>query len=60
MLQFYVSYGWWGVAGVAVNLIIMPLTAMAILQYGSYFRAQTHGKVFDSITTSLVSRFMDY
>lgn len=60
MLQFYVSYGWWGVAGAAVNLIIMPLTTMAILQYGSYFRAQTHGKVFDSITTSLVSRFMDY
>ncbi|WP_157796689.1 hypothetical protein [Kocuria palustris] len=55
MLQFYVSYGWWGVAGAAVNLIIMPLTTMAILQYGSYFRAQTHGKVFDSITTSLVS-----
>ncbi|MFB6573787.1 YkvI family membrane protein [Kocuria palustris] len=43
-----------------MNLIIMPLTAMAILQYGSYFRAQTHGKVFDSITSSLVSRFMDY
>ena len=60
MLQFYVSYGWWGVAGAAVNLIIMPLTTMASLQYGSYFRAQTHGKVFDSITTSLVSRFMDY
>lgn len=60
MLQFYVSYGWWGLAGAAVNLLVMPLTAMAILQYGSYFRAQSHGMVFDSITSALVARFMDY
>jgi uncharacterized membrane protein YkvI len=38
ILQYYVSYGWWGLAGGAVNLLIMPLTAMAILQYGSYFQ----------------------
>ena len=60
MLQFYVSYGWWGLAGAAVNLLIMPLTAMAILQYGSYFRAQSHGKVFDSITSKFIAKFMDY
>lgn len=59
MLQFYVSYGWWGIAGAFVHMAIMPLTAMAILQYGSYFRAQSHGTVFDSITSSLVSKFMD-
>lgn len=60
MLQFYVSYGWWGLAGAGVNLLIMPLTAMAILQYGSYFRAQSHGKVFDSITSKIIAKFMDY
>jgi len=59
MLQFYVSYDWWGIARAFVHMAIMPLTAMAILQYGSYFRAQSHGKVFDSITSSLVSKFMD-
>ncbi|WP_144421635.1 hypothetical protein [Kocuria palustris] len=59
MLQFYLSYGWWGIAGAFVHMAIMPLTAMAILQYGSYFRAQLHDKVFDSITSSLVSKFMD-
>ncbi|SJM70245.1 hypothetical protein [Gulosibacter sp. 10] len=60
MLQYYVSYGWWGLAGAGVNLLIMPLTAMAILQYGSYFRAQSHGKVFNSITASFLAKFMDY
>lgn len=60
ILQYYVSYGWWGLAGAAVNLLIMPLTAMAILQYGSYFRAQSHGRVFDSITSSFMAKFMDY
>ncbi|WP_156481198.1 YkvI family membrane protein [Kocuria varians] len=60
MLQYYVSYGWWGVAGALVNLLVMPITAMAILQYGSYFRAQSHGKVFHSITSMLVAKFMDY
>lgn len=60
MLQFYVSYGWWGLAGAGVNLLIMPLTALAILQYGSYFRAQSHGKVFDSIASKFLAKFMDY
>lgn len=60
MLQYYVSYGWWGIAGGAVVLLLMPITAMAILQYGSYFRAQSHGKVFNSITSALVAKFLDY
>lgn len=60
MLQYYVSYGWWGVAGALVNLIVMPITAMTILQYGSYFRAQSHGKVFHSIASMVVAKVMDY
>lgn len=60
MLQYYVSYGWWGIAGAAVVLVLMPITAMVILQYGSYFRAQSHGKVFHSITAALNARFLDY
>lgn len=60
MLQYYVSYGWWGIAGGAVALLLMPLTAMVILQYGSYFRAQSHGMVFESITSALMAKFLDY
>lgn len=60
MLQYYVSYGWWGIAGAAVNLLVMPLTAMTILQSGSYSRAQSHGKVSHSITSLFLPDFMDY
>ncbi len=38
----------------------MPITAMVILQYGSYFRAQSHGMVFESITSALMAKFLDY
>jgi len=38
----------------------MPFTAMVILQYGSYFRATSHGKVFDNVTSALTARFLDY
>lgn len=60
MLQYYVSYGWWGIAGAGVVLVLMPVTAMVILQYGSYFRAQSHGLVFCSITSAVMARFLDY
>lgn len=60
ILQYYVSYGWWGIVGAAIALVVIPLTAMSILQYGSYFRAESHGKVFDSISTKIMAKFMDY
>lgn len=43
-----------------VALIVMPLIAMVILQYGSYFRARSHGEVFHSIADQLTSRVLDY
>lgn len=60
MLQYYASYGFWGIAGGAVALVVMPLAALVILQYGSHFRAQSHGKVFNSVTTAAVAKFLDY
>lgn len=49
--------------GIAVGIIVlflMPFTAMVILQYGSYFRATSHGKVFDNVTSAVTARFLDY
>lgn len=59
-LQYYVSYGWWGIIGAAVGLILAPLIAMVILQYGSYFRAQSHREVFGSVTSKWMAKFLDY
>lgn len=60
MLQYYVSYGFWGIAGGIVVVLLMPVTAMVILQYGSYFRARSHEKVFAGITSKPVAVFLDY
>lgn len=60
MLQYYVSYGTWGIAADIIVLFLMPFTAMVILQYGSYFRATSHGKVFDNVTSALTARFLEY
>ncbi|EEI28079.1 hypothetical protein HMPREF0294_0259 [Corynebacterium glucuronolyticum ATCC 51867] len=60
MLQYYVSYGTWGIAADIIVLFLMPFTAMVILQYGSYFRATSHGKVFGNVTSAVTARFLDY
>ncbi|MGN0097412.1 MAG: hypothetical protein ACI38U_15280 [Corynebacterium sp.] len=60
LLQYYASYGFWGIAGAAVVVVLMPVTAMVILQYGSYFRAQSHEKVFTGVTSKPVAVFLDY
>ncbi|MDD7585571.1 MAG: hypothetical protein SPK00_11355 [Corynebacterium glucuronolyticum] len=60
VLQYYVSYGTWGLAAGLIVLLLMPITAMVILQYGSYFRATSHGKVFDNVTSAFTARFLDY
>ncbi|WP_018297503.1 YkvI family membrane protein [Corynebacterium lubricantis] len=60
MLQYYVAHGWWGILGAIVVLLIMPLTAMIALQYGSYFQASSHKRVFTSITSKIPATFIDY
>lgn len=60
VLQYYVSYGVWGIAGGVLVLVVMPLAALVILQYGSYFRAQSHGQVFDSVASKVTAKFLDY
>ncbi|MCF4005906.1 hypothetical protein L1O03_01785 [Corynebacterium uropygiale] len=43
-----------------MSLIVMPLIAMVILQYGSYFRARSHGEVFTLLADKVTSRALDY
>lgn len=56
MLQYYVAFGWWGV----IALVLMPLAAMIAMQYGSYFQATSHDRVFSSVAGKFRARFVDY
>lgn len=60
VLQYYTAFGLWGIAGAVVALIIAPLTIMIAMQYGSYFQATSHGRVFSSISSKATARFVDY
>ena len=60
MLQYYAAFGWWGVIGDIIALVLMPLAAMIAMQYGSYFQATSHDRVFSSVAGKFLARFVDY
>lgn len=60
MLQYYAAFGGWGIAGTVIALVLMPLIAMIAMQYGSYFQATSHDRVFTSVTSKAMARFIDY
>lgn len=60
MLQYYAAFGWWGVIGAIIALVLMPLAAMIAMQYGSYFQATSHDRVFSSVSGKFLARFVDY
>ncbi|WJY89369.1 hypothetical protein CCONF_04090 [Corynebacterium confusum] len=57
MLQYYADFGWWGVIGAIIALVLMPLAAMIAMQYGSYFQATSHDRVFSSVSGKFLARF---
>lgn len=60
MLQYYAAFGGWGILGAIIALALMPLIAMIAMQYGSYFQATSHDRVFTSVTSKVLARFIDY
>ena len=55
VVQYFSSYGMWGLAGAAVAGIIMALAGTVFLQLGSYFHAREHRLVFKRTTHPIVS-----
>ncbi|MBZ8177528.1 hypothetical protein GP475_01380 [Corynebacterium poyangense] len=49
MLQFFISFGKWGIAGAILSSLLMLIPAAAVLQLGSYFQARDHTTVFARI-----------
>lgn len=46
MLQFFIAFGKWGIAGAVLSSLLMLIPAAAVLQLGSYFQARDHMTVF--------------
>lgn len=60
MLQFFVSFGRWGLVGAVIAGILMALTGMICLQLGSYFQAVEHRMVLERVTFPWMSKILDF
>lgn len=59
VVQYFISFGTWGIAGTVVSGILMIAAGAVIIQIGSYFLAEEHRGVFRSIAHPVVSKFLD-
>lgn len=60
VIQYFISFGYWGIAGAVIAGIIMAIAGSVILQLGSYFLAREHKFVFGNVTHPVVSKILDY
>ncbi|MCT1683760.1 hypothetical protein M3A74_02860 [Corynebacterium appendicis] len=60
VLQYFLSYGYWGIAGAAVAGITIAIFGAFVYQLGSYYLADNHSVVFRSVSRPLLAKYMDY
>ena len=60
VIQYFISFGYWGLAGAVISGIIMSIAGAVILQLGSYFLAREHKFVFNNVSHPIVSKFLDF
>ena len=59
VVQYFISFGTWGLAGALVSGLLMIAAGTVIIQIGSYFLADEHRIVFRSVSNPVVSKFLD-
>ena len=59
VVQYFISFGTWGLAGALVSGLLMIAAGAVIIQIGSYFLADEHRIVFRSVSHPVVSKFLD-
>lgn len=60
MMQYFVAFGIPGLWGVILSAVIMMISGLSVLSFGSYFRADEHSVVFDRIANPWISKLLDY
>ena len=59
VIQYFISFGVWGLLGAVIAGILMIASGAVIINIGSYFLADEHLRVFRSVSAPLMSRFLD-
>ncbi|MCY3070748.1 hypothetical protein ODY64_04215 [Aerococcus sp. JJEM-2022b] len=60
MLQYFVSFGKWGIVGLCLSALLFIVGGVILLQFGSYYKAQEHSEVFNNISSPFVSKVIDF
>ncbi|QYH19850.1 hypothetical protein JKI95_01625 [Corynebacterium aquatimens] len=59
VLQYFLSFGYWGIVGAAVAGLVIAIFSGWVYQLGSYYLADDHSAVFKSVSRPWVARYMD-
>ena len=59
IMQYFTSFGLWGIAGSVVATVLFGFVGMVILDLGNRYKATTHTDVFDHITNKTLSWIID-
>lgn len=59
ILQYYTSFGTWGLVGTVLTSLLFSAMGYILLDLGSSFRAQSHNEVFDWLLPLWLSKFLD-
>ena len=60
LMQYFLSFGLPGLYGIAVVGMLHVVVGGIVLQLGSHFVAQSHIDVLDEVTSTAVTKLMDY
>ena len=60
LMQYFLSFGFSGLYGIAVVGVLHVVVGGIVMQLGSHFVAQSHIDVLDEVTSTAVTKLMDY
>ena len=60
LMQYFLSFGLPGLYGIAVVGVLHVVVGGIVMQLGSHFVAQSHIDVLDEVTSTAVTKLMDY
>lgn len=58
-IQYFLTYGTWGIVGAILAGILIVIAGAVLFQLGSYFLAENHNAVFQNVTHPVVSKVLD-
>lgn len=59
IMQYFTSFGLWGIVGSVIAIVLFGFIGMVLLDLGSHYNATTHTDVFNNISGKVVSRIID-